>query len=209
MYFDTPDLTCYLLADRRRRRRFKIRTRTYVDSAECWLEVKTRDHRGHTVKYRQSHDADRPTVMTTDGRRFTDQVIAGAAIPHTAAFAFAPTLVTSYRRNTLFLNASDSRVTIDIDLRWMLDDGRCVELPEMAIVETKTAGRPSQADRLLWRNGSRPSRISKYGTGLAALRPDLPSRNGTASCDSTSGEAPAGGMGMNGVPGGAAPGTGG
>ena len=30
VYFDTPDLTCYLLAARRRRRRFKIRTRTYV-----------------------------------------------------------------------------------------------------------------------------------------------------------------------------------
>jgi hypothetical protein len=83
--------------------------------------------------------------------------------------------VTSYRRNTLFLKESNSRVTIDTDLRWLLDDGRSVELPELAIIETKTVGRPSQADRLLWRNGSRPSRISKYGTGLAALRPDLPS----------------------------------
>ena len=48
-------------------------------------------------------------------------------------------------------------------------------LPEMAIVETKTTARVSQADRLLWRSGRRPTQISKYGTGLAALRPDLPS----------------------------------
>ena len=42
VYFDTPELTSYLLTARRRRRRFKVRTRTYVDSSECWLEVKTR-----------------------------------------------------------------------------------------------------------------------------------------------------------------------
>ena len=29
-------------------------------------------------------------------------------------------------------------------------------------------------DRLLWQRGTRPARISKYATGLAALRPDLP-----------------------------------
>ncbi len=33
VYFDTPQLDSYLLAARGRRRRFKIRTRTYVDSA--------------------------------------------------------------------------------------------------------------------------------------------------------------------------------
>ena len=42
------------------------------------------------------------------------------------------------------------------------------------MIETKTgvgrlAGRP-----LLWQRGVRPARISKYATGLAALRLDLP-----------------------------------
>ncbi|OUE09106.1 hypothetical protein CMsap09_09190 [Clavibacter michiganensis] len=45
----------------------------------------------------------------------------------------------------------------------------------MAIVETKSGSRPSAVDRLLWSHGHRPSTISKYGTGLAALRDDLPS----------------------------------
>jgi len=43
------------------------------------------------------------------------------------------------------------------------------------IVETKSATRISLADQLLWRGGRRPSLISKYGTGLAAQRPELPS----------------------------------
>ena len=33
---------------------------------------------------------------------------------------------------------------------------------------------PSSTDRLLWRHGHRPVRISKYGTGMAALHADLP-----------------------------------
>jgi hypothetical protein len=88
---------------------------------------------------------------------------------------FAPTLVTSYRRSTLYIPETDSRVTIDNDLRWTLADGRSIALPELVIVETKSAARISQADRLLWHGGRRPSLISKYGTGLAALRPELPS----------------------------------
>ena len=47
-------------------------------------------------------------------------------------------------------------------------------LPRLAIVETKTGATPSSTDRLLWRHGHRPVRISKYGTGLAVLHPDLP-----------------------------------
>ena len=51
-YFDTPDLDSYLLAARKRRRRFKIRTRSYLDSGSCFLEVKTRGPRRATVKRR-------------------------------------------------------------------------------------------------------------------------------------------------------------
>ncbi|MEV5448070.1 VTC domain-containing protein, partial [Streptomyces sp. NPDC052644] len=39
IYFDTADLVSFRLTARRRRRRFKIRTRTYLDSGLCWLEV--------------------------------------------------------------------------------------------------------------------------------------------------------------------------
>ncbi len=57
VYFDTPALTTYRLAAQRRPNRFKVRTRTYLDTGECWLEVKTRDGRGRTVKVRTPHDA--------------------------------------------------------------------------------------------------------------------------------------------------------
>lgn len=42
------------------------------------------------------------------------------------------------------------------------------------VVESKSAGPATPVDRLLWRNGIRPARISKYCVGLAALDPALP-----------------------------------
>ncbi len=55
VYFDTPDLAAYHQAATGRQNKFKVRTRTYVDSAECVLEVKTRGGRGETIKERTSY----------------------------------------------------------------------------------------------------------------------------------------------------------
>ena len=72
-----------------------------------------------------------------------------------------------------FVPATSSRVTIDTDLIWQ-DGARELHLPDLAIIETKTGSTASCVDRLLWAQGQRPGRVSKYATGLAALRPDLP-----------------------------------
>ena len=65
-------------------------------------------------------------------------------------------------------------LTIDVELEWELDTGERMRTPELVVIETKSAAQPSELDRLLWSKGHRPDRISKYATGLAALRPELP-----------------------------------
>ncbi len=168
VYFDTPDLVSFRLTAQRRRRRFKIRTRTYVDSAECWFEVKTEGCRGGTVKSRLPYDlADRDTAEP--GRWFVESVLGDRAVGR-----LAPTLVTHYRRTTFYQPQGDSRATLDTDLAWIGTDGAELHVPHLAVIETKTGAAASPVDRLLWAHGHRPARISKYATGLAALRPDLP-----------------------------------
>ena len=44
-----------------------------------------------------------------------------------------------------------------------------------SLKEQKASRRWRLYNRLLWSAGHRPSSISKYATGMAALRPDLPS----------------------------------
>ncbi|GAB3175063.1 VTC domain-containing protein [Myceligenerans halotolerans] len=224
-YFDTPGLDSFHLAAHRRRRRYKVRTRTYVDSGTCFIEVKTRAGRGVTVKERQVHDAGPARLGAADA--FVDERLAAAGLDAAPAQALVPTLRSSYRRTTLLL--PDGRLTLDTDLVWtvpgmvpgnpvalvdafrpdpefgrlsssrsagdavgssgdrLLDSGptarrpagpaasAVVRLDDLVVVETKTGGPgPSSADRILWRSGHRPDRISKYATGLTLLHPGLP-----------------------------------
>lgn len=172
VYFDTPGLVSYHCAAYRRRRRFKVRTRTYLDSAQCWLEVKISGARGSVTKHRLPYrPQDRDTVRP--GRGFVDETLTRESICPTAGNPLEPTLVSSYRRTTLLLPETASRITIDTGLSWQ--DGRAtLHLPDLAVVETKTRSAASAVDRMLWQRGTRPARISKYATGLAALRLDLP-----------------------------------
>ncbi len=187
VYFDTAERDSYLGATRRRPRRFKVRTRTYHDSHESMLEVKTRDHRGNTVKDRHAYDADNRHIVTGEGMRFLLQNPASA--PY--AERLTDVLSVTYRRSTLLLDVDQdiysppigghspgtdsSRVTIDHDICWHVDGARPIELTGMVLIETKTPGPPGQVDRALWRSGHRPVKISKYCTGLAAFEPTLPS----------------------------------
>ncbi|MBO0924515.1 polyphosphate polymerase domain-containing protein [Cellulomonas sp. zg-ZUI199] len=179
VYLDTPDLTCFRGAAQRRRRRFKVRTRTYLDSAACFVEVKTRGPRGTTVKTRVPYDADPSAPLTGAATAFVAGVLDAATVPAPAG-PLTPALVTRYARRTFLLTGpAPSRVTVDTGLTWagtgtVAPSHAALRLDGLAVVETKTGSTPSAADRLLWRHGHRPVRLSKYGTGMAVLDPRLP-----------------------------------
>jgi hypothetical protein len=76
-YFDTPDFRFYRDHVQERRHRFKVRTRTYVDTGTCHLEVKSKGYRGQTVKERIAHPLDSPLTLTDGDREFIDSVLGG------------------------------------------------------------------------------------------------------------------------------------
>lgn len=169
-YYDTPELTSFLDTARRRRRRFKVRTRTYVDSGERFLEVKTR--RGGTTVKRRTRFAAAPEL---DAAALDFLTTALAEDDATLAGPLEPVLEVSYDRSTFLLPGAQCRVTVDRSIIWRdLRTGDTLTAPDLSIVETKSGNAPSAADRLLWRGGQRPVAVSKYATGLAALRADLP-----------------------------------
>ncbi len=171
IYFDTHTWASHLSAARRRPRRFKVRTRTYLDSDECVLEVKVRDRRGNTVKHRRSYESRSRSRLTADGTAFVgtiDEVAAHANHLH-------PVLTVSYARSTIVLDDGWDRVTVDDDTTWSTNDGDTATLRGLTLIETKTSGPACALDHALWRSGHRPVTISKYCTGIALMRPDLPS----------------------------------
>ncbi len=171
VYFDTVELDSYLGAAHRRRRRVKVRTRSYLDTATTMLEVKTRGARGRTVKRRTTHPFEQRSSLGEEGRRFIETTTGQPGL----AGRLLPTLTSEYQRSTLVDLDDVARLTIDVDLRCTDWTGADVVLADRVVVETKSSGTPSATDRWLWRNGMRPEKISKFGTALAALHPDLPS----------------------------------
>jgi hypothetical protein len=173
VYFDTAALDSYLLAAHGRRRRYKIRTRTYVDSALSFLEVKTEGAREATVKERiPYHLADRAR-LTEEGLDYVREMLT-ASVGAMPSGRLEPVLETRYNRTTLFLPESGSRATIDTDVTWQLPAQPAWVLDDAVILETKSGSTAGRLDRHLWAGGVRPSRISKFATGMAALCPDLP-----------------------------------
>lgn len=167
-YFDTAELDLYRAAATSRRRRYKVRTRTYVDSGLCMLEVKTKDGRGQTAKHRFDYDVADRDRLTKRAGQFISAVATHVPVDHT----LARVLTTSYDRSTFVDLDSATRVTIDRNLVCTDAAGRHVVL-NATVVETKSAAAPSPTDRWLWAAGHRPIKVSKFCTGLAALHPEL------------------------------------
>ena len=173
-YLDTLDLDSWASSAHPRRRRWKVRTRVYADTGSCWLEVKTRGARGVTVKERLAHLRRRPA---RGGCRC--RLVGGRAArrgrgprhrprrPGADASHQLPTYDVAAGRGC---RAGDHRPRPDLDLR-----PRHGRVGPVLVVETKSSSAaPGPFDRKLWELGHRPVRISKYGTGLALLTPDLP-----------------------------------
>lgn len=173
-YFDTPDLESYRRTATKRRHRFKVRTRTYVDTATSFLEVKVRGARGVTEKVRTSLP---PSVSTLRldhaGQRFVDDILDRTDL----GASLAPVVTTEYQRTTLVDLDSTTRATIDTSLAFTAPGDRDDrhEAHGLVVIETKSAGGVSWYDRVLWEAGVRPSAVSKFGVGMAVTRPDLPS----------------------------------
>ncbi|MDJ1114568.1 polyphosphate polymerase domain-containing protein [Microbacterium dauci] len=173
-YFDTPDLLSFHMAAQPRRRRFKLRTRAYLDVGSAYLEIKTRGARGSTVKERSAYPSADRDRLTARARDEVAEAFGSIGVAPSRVDALDATLVTRYRRTTVLAPDAVARATIDAELTWLTPEGDGFALPRLAIVETKSGARASDIDRLLWRSGYRPATVSKYATGLAALRPDLP-----------------------------------
>jgi hypothetical protein len=170
-YFDTDDLATCRAHIQQRRRRWKFRSRLYVEDQFCRLEVKARDGSGLTHKYFHEIDPRSHGTIDADGHRFLSAQLARLGFGEVTALA--PTLEAEYRRSTLAAPGHALRVTLDEAVR-CTSRGHVVELdPGYVIVETKGGVLPGAADRLLRDLGRRPVSISKYAASLALIDPSL------------------------------------
>ncbi len=169
LYFDTPSLLTYRMHAQGRRRRFKARTRLYLDSGDCFFEAKLKGGRGETIKRKMPYDPEDRRRLTPEALGFLEDVLweRYAMLP---PWDLRPTLSTVYRRITLVSRELSERMTCDFDLAFTRPDGaRSRMLEEFVLLETKSALGRGAADRVLWSLGARPAVSSKYCLGIKLL----------------------------------------
>jgi hypothetical protein len=169
VYFDTPDLLTYHQHRQGRRRRFKVRSRTYADSGDCAFEVKLKGARSDTVKERMVYRAADAGRLAPDAADFLAATL-GRAYGMPVPLGLGPRLRTDYRRHTLVDPRAATRITCDEELQFASASGSATA-QRICLVEVKSAQTGGPVDRMLWRSGARPVSVSKYCLAAAALFP--------------------------------------
>lgn len=172
LYFDTPTLQTYREHLAGRTDRFKLRTRSYVDSGETMFEVKLESPDGGTIKRRSPHLASDRHRLTSRARRHLSAALAGAG--RSTPRGLEPACTTAYQRSTFVTRDGHARITCDHDLVCSDDHGTVASLDGHVLVEVKSAQAESPVDRALAGLGVAQVSISKYCVGVALLHPELP-----------------------------------
>jgi hypothetical protein len=173
-YFDTDRLTTARAHWQGRRRRWKARSRLYVEDRLCRIEVKVRDGRGRTVKTVADRPRDTYGHLDHASRDFVVDTLAAHHL-RVDADRLRPVTEVDYERLTLArTDGQGGRLTLDWGVRAHWPEGTVALDADHVLVETKGGLRPSDADRLLVQLGRRATSFSKYAASAALVRPDLP-----------------------------------
>ena len=177
LYFDTADFALFQQHHTGRRDRYKVRTRSYVDSHLSFLEVKHKVRQNRTVKNRIATPG-LLTEVTPEADAFLNDYL--PFDPET----LEPKLWNEYTRITLVNRQENERLTLDLRLRFSgYEDsfaaGRSVDLPGMAIAEVKRDGFSRHSDFVgrMRELGVRPTGFSKYCAGVAMLFEEVKHNN--------------------------------
>lgn len=160
-YYDTPGLTMYHDHHNGRPERFKVRTREYIESNLCFLEVKWKNNKGRVIKSRIGHNA-------LDQRAFN--IFVGDHTPYDPQ-TLDKVLTGRFNRLTLVDHELTERVTVDFNLSFA-DRSSRISLNGLAIIEIKQDQKVNHSRMLevLRKLAIRPSGMSKYCIGVALLQ---------------------------------------
>ena len=169
VYYDTPDLTMYLIHHDRHLVRDKVRVRTYVDSHLTFCEVKHKNNKGRTKKKRIAVEPIPNILENPEAARFLTE-----RQPYPIS-SLSPHLVTIFDRFTLVNYEKTERLTIDCNLRFEnLRNGHTASMAPLVVMELKQDGRAhSLLKDVLFELRIRPFKVSKYCIGTCMTRPEV------------------------------------
>jgi hypothetical protein len=171
-YLDTPDWLFFRQHIKGRSERNKVRVRKYEQSGVSFLEVKKRNNKFRTRKWRILKEMHYGDTFDEESEKFVRKHVSPDTPP------LSQVLVNSFRRITLAGIKTTERVTIDFDISFSDFAGNNVAIPSIGIIERKRfdfSNRSPLTDTLK-KNSIYPTGFSKYCLGTALLY-DVPGKN--------------------------------
>ena len=159
LYFDTADYKFYNEHHNGKIKRTKVRIRKYIDSNLHFLEVKKKDGKGNTNKSRIKIDSFEE-VLSSDSKRFISGIV-------DEEIDLQPSIWNSFQRMTLVNTDAKERVTIDMDLQFMMKD-QTTKIDNVVIIELKQSrfNHNSTIVKELRARGVHQYGFSKYCIGM-------------------------------------------
>lgn len=173
IYYDTNDAEMYTMHHNGKLNRFKIRTRSYVNSGISFLEIKRKNNKGRTSKKRIkiANESFKSMVFDEKEHDFVQSIS-----PYQTS-ALKPQLQNYFQRITLVDKQLTERVTIDFGLQFdKVATDIHKDVTGLVIVEMKQDGAcKSYFRQFLNEMRVVPGSMSKYCLGMVLLNPDLKS----------------------------------
>lgn len=165
LYFDTPDFLFYHQHHNDQRPRYKVRSCEYLDTQVAYLEVKRKNSRDRTKKYRLPT----PDLATDVAAPLDDFVDAHMPLE---TEQLEPKLWNEFLRLTLVSTRRQERLTLDLNLEFGADQAYAA-LPGLVVAEVKQASlaQPSDFMQAMRQYRIAPQRFSKYCAGVYLLYP--------------------------------------
>ncbi len=133
IYYDTPETKMYIDHIRGKRNRYKLRHRRYNDSGLSFIEVKFKNNKGKTFKWRDEEAFPEEKTSTLSNPLISRR------LPYNPE-NLKPVLKTKFRRITLVDKHFTQRVTIDfgIEFKELVNGQKTKNLSDIIIIEIKS-----------------------------------------------------------------------
>ncbi len=162
IYYDYEDLRLYKDHHNGKKNRYKIRRRSYTDSALSFLEIKFKTNKGKTLKSRID------TPIKDSFNSYEQLFIKDNSPLDFDSLTYF--LTNNFKRITLVSKKNIERVTIDFDISFS-KKGKEKTLTNLVVVEIKTQKGDKSSDALKFMRSNKISEasFSKYCTGITLL----------------------------------------
>ena len=172
LYYDTPSLDLYQKHQAQKSNRYKIRSRSYVESGINFLEVKLKNNKGRTIKTRIKINEIIDDIKNCDLQSEFLHIQTGFDSEY-----FVPQFWVNYHRITLVNLESKVRCTIDLNLQFVRNR-EVKDYSFLTILELKQErSSGSVVGDLMREMLIREGGLSKYCLGVVSFNPEVKQNN--------------------------------